>query len=144
VGFPSLGSVLSQYSGLELIDPARGLALAMAQFIQVHDLPTTLDVVSGLVFCGVFVAMGVNGRWRKPEWLVYMALNLGTFLSKRSVQASSLQSLARYVLTLFPVFMVAGDWLTRRTPRFRFAYFLASSTALLILAVGYSLWWFIG
>jgi hypothetical protein len=144
VGFPSLGSVLAQYSGLQLIDPVRGLALAVEQFVQVHDLPTTLDVVSGLLFCGMFAAMGANARWRKPEWLVYMALNLGTFLSKRSVQASSLQSLARYVLTLFPAFVVAGDWLAQRGPRLRFVYFLASSTVLLILAVGYSLWWFIG
>jgi hypothetical protein len=143
-GFPPMGSVLLQYSHLELIDPLRGLALAVIQFVQVHDLPTTLDVASALLFLGAFAAMVANPRWRRVEWLVYVALNLATFLSKQSIVASSLQSLARYVLSLFPVFILAGDWLSRRSQRARFVYFAGSSIGLLILAAGYSLWWFIG
>jgi Dolichyl-phosphate-mannose-protein mannosyltransferase len=144
VGFPSLGSALSQYSGVEFIDPLRGLAFAILQFVRVHDLPTTLDVVSALLFCAMLVAMIANPRWRKPEWLVYMALNLVVFFSKQSVQAASLQSLARYVLVLFPAFIALGDWLSRAGQRTRFLYTLVSSLAVLVLAVGYSLWWFIG
>jgi hypothetical protein len=143
-GFPSLGSVLSQYSGVGFIDPLRGLALAIIQFVRIHDLPTTLDAVSALLFCAMLAAMIAIPRWRKPEWLAYMALNLAVFFSKRSVQAASLQSLARYVLVLFPAFIVLGDWLSRRGHRVRFCYTVVSSIALLVLAVGYSLWWFIG
>jgi hypothetical protein len=143
-GFPSLGSALSQYSGLELIDPLRGLAFAIIQFVQVHDLPTTLDVASALLFVGVLAAMIANPRWRRAEWLVYMALGLAVFFSKRSVQAASLQSLARYVLVLFPAFIVAGDWLSQSSERVRFIYAVVSSIGLLVLSVGYSLWWFIG
>ena len=144
VGFPSVASVLSQYSGVEFIDPLRGLGLAVIQFVRVRDLPTTLDVASALLFAGVLAAMLAQPRWRRVEWLVYLAANLLGFFSKRSVQAASLQSLARYVLALFPAFIVAGDWLSRRGRKVRFVYTLVSSIGLLGLAVSYSLWWFVG
>jgi hypothetical protein len=143
-GFPGMNSVLLQYSGLELVDPLRGLLSAAVQFVQIHDLPTTLDAASALVFLGILVAMIVNPRWRVAEWLVYVALNLMVFFSKRSLVAASLQSLARYVLALFPAFIVMGDWLAHRGPRLRFVAVAASSSLLMILSVGYSLWWFIG
>jgi hypothetical protein len=143
-GFPPVSSVLRQYSGLELVDPLRGLGFAIIQFVQVHDLPTSLDVTSALLFLAVLTAMIANPRWRKSEWIVYMSLNLVVFLSKRSLNAASLQSLARYVLALFPAFVVAGDWLSRRSQPVRFIYMVVSSTALLVLSAGYSLWWFIG
>ena len=144
VGFPSVANVLSVYSGVAFIDPLRGLSLAVVQFIRVHDLPTTLDVISARTFMGVLVAMVAQPRWRRAEWLVYMTANLLVFFSKRSVQAASLQSLARYVLALFPAFIVAGDWLSRRGRKVRFVYTVVSSVGLLGLAVSYSLWWFVG
>jgi hypothetical protein len=73
-----------------------------------------------------------------------MGGNLAFFMSKHSLVASSWQSLARYVLVLFPAFIVLGDWLASLSPRWRFAYLLTSSLGLLILSALYAVGWFIG
>lgn len=143
-GFAPMSDVLRNYSGLEMTDPISGLAFALAQLITTPDLPVLLDVSSAFLFLGLTAAMVVNRRWQQGEWLIYVVANLAVFLSKRSLIASSLQSLARYVLVLFPGFIVVGDWLSRRGPRLRFAYSVISGTLLLILSSLYALWWFIG
>lgn len=145
VGFPSMTQVLNTYSpGLVFIDPVSGLWTAIAQWINVRDLPTTLEIFSALTFLGLTMAMVVNRRWWEAEWLIYMSVNLIVLLSKHAVRASYLQSLARYVLVLFPAFIVMGDWLAHRGPWLRFAILVLSSTLLIGLSALYALWWFIG
>jgi hypothetical protein len=73
-----------------------------------------------------------------------MGVNLSIFLSKDSFIASPLQSTARYVLALFPTFIVLGDWLGRQSRPLRFAYVTISSSTSLPLSVFYTLWIFIG
>jgi hypothetical protein len=110
----------------------------------VRDLPTTLDVVSAFVFIALLMAMVLNPRWRRIEWLLYMGVNLLFMVSIHTVRASYLQSLARYVLALFPAFILIGDWLAQRGPRVRFAYLTLSSLLLVVLSALSALWWFIG
>ena len=144
-GFPPMSGVLNQYSpGVAFTDPVSGLWLAIAQWITIHDLPTTLEVSSTLAFLGLSGAMLANRRWRRVDWLIYMGVNLSVLLSKHAVQASYLQSLARYVLALFPAFIVIGDWLAHRGPQVRFAYLTLSGALLIVLSALYALWWFIG
>lgn len=144
MGYPPMAEVLRNASGLEFVDPMTGLVSALGQWFRVHDLPTTLDVLSVLLFLAVTVAMIARPRWRRPEAIVYMALNLLLFMSKRSLVASSLQSSSRYVLSLFPAFLVAGDWLNRTSPGKRFAYLSASGSLLIVLSILFAFWVFIG
>jgi hypothetical protein len=139
-----MGDVLRAYSGLEMVDPLRGLIYALRQFWAIHDLHTFLDVGSAGLFLGLGAAMLRRPRWRAWPWVIYTCANLGFFLSKHSLNASSLQSLARYVLVLFPAFIVLGDWLAGQTQRVRFAYLLASSLGLVVLSALYAVGWFIG
>ncbi len=142
-GFAPLVTVL-QYVGISFVDPLTGMFLAIRQWLQVHDLPTTLDILSACAFIGVAVGMVIRKRWRRPELLAYMLVSLAVLLGRHTEGAASLRSLSRYVLVLFPAFLVAGDWLASASRLTRFWYLTASSTLLLILSGVYVFWWFIG
>jgi hypothetical protein len=144
MGFAPYSELWRIYGGSAIANPVVNSIDAFKQFIVVRDLPVTLDVASALLFLGLTSVMLWNKRWRRPEWLIYMSASLLLFLSKRNDLASVLQSMSRYVLALFPGFVVIGDWLARRGPRLRFAYLVVSSTLLIILSSLYALWWFIG
>ena len=85
-----------------------------------------------------------RASWTKPEWLVYMLVNFALFLSKHSLEASSLQSITRYVIVLFPAFVFLGHWLTQQRKRVRFLYLSLSSSMLVVLSICYALWIFVG
>ena len=68
-------------------------------------------------------------RWRRPELLAYMLVSLAVLLGRHTQGAPSLKSLSRYVLVLFPAFLVAGDWLASASRRTRFWYVTGSSAA---------------
>jgi hypothetical protein len=143
-GFAPLLAVLQEYVGTSFVDPLTGTLLAVRQWLQVHDLPTTLDILSAGVFIGVSVAMVIRKRWRRPELLAYMLVSLAFLLGRHTEGAPSLKSLSRYVLVLFPAFLVVGDWLASTDRRIRFLYIAASSAILVILSSLYVFWWFIG
>ncbi len=143
-GFPPISQILEEYSGLVMADPLTGLIAAIAQWLRVHDLPTTLDVASALGFIILIVIMVLRPRWRRPEWLIFAGANMLLFLSKRSFVASSLQSMSRYVLVLFPAFIVLGDFLSSRGRNTRLLYTALSSAALIVLSMAYGLWIFVG
>ncbi|MCJ7511955.1 MAG: glycosyltransferase family 39 protein [Anaerolineales bacterium] len=143
-GFPPMLAVLQEYVGTSVVDPATGLALALGQWIRVRDAPTTFDLLSAIAFLGVTGAMIARKRWRRPELLAYMLINLVVLLSRHTVGAASLKSLSRYVLVLFPAFLVVGDWLAAVQPRTRFWYLTASSCLLLLCSVLYVFWVFLG
>jgi hypothetical protein len=133
-GFAPMQIVLQRYSGLEMVDPLTGMAAAIVQWVRVHDLPTTLDVWSAGLFLILAIVMAACPRWCRTDWLAFVGLNLVLFLGKRSFTASSLQSMSRYVLVLFPAFVILGDWLATRSQRVRFIYLALSSAALVVLS----------
>lgn len=143
-GFPPVVETLRQYSGLEITNPVSGLLAAITQWLRVRDFITTLDLLSALLFIGLTGVMAFHPRWRKSEWLIYVVVNLILFLSKQSFVASSLQSLPRYVLILFPIFIMIGDWLAQQNRLTRFIYITCSSTTLIVFSMLYVLWIFIG
>jgi hypothetical protein len=143
-GYPPITEITRQHSGLILVNPVRGLVSAILQWDRVHDLQTTLDLFSALFFVSIVVIMIVFPRWRRVEWIVYIVINLLVFLSKESFQASSLQSMARYVLVLFPAYIILGDWLGSRNRLTRLLYTTISSAVLLVLSALYTVWFFIG
>lgn len=144
MGFPPIPEILASYSGLTMTNPASGLIAAIRQWLLVRDLPTTLDVLSALVFVSLTALMIPRPRWRKPEWVAYMLLNLFVALSKQSFVASSLQSMSRYVLVLFPAFILIGDCLHGWRGQVRFAYLVLTGAALMTLSALYALWFFVG
>ena len=143
-GFAPIGQLLEDHSGLIMADPFTGLITAIIQWLRVHDLPTTLDVFSALIFIALIVLMIVRPRWRRWEWIAFSATNMLLFLSKKSFVASSLQSMSRYVLVLFPVFILLGDFLAKQSRRTRLFYTILSSTGLITLSAAYAFWIFVG
>ena len=143
-GLPPLLTVLREYVGTTVVNPFTGLLAAFRQWVQIWDLPTTLDMLSAITFSCITVLMVLRPRWRKPELIVYMLISLLVLFSRVTVGAASLKSLSRYVLVLFPAFLVIGDYLSTARSTFRFVYLLASSTALIVLSALYALWFPIG
>jgi hypothetical protein len=143
-GFLPVTESLRTYSGLELVDPITGLASAVAQWVRAPQFNNTFDLASGLTFLGMCALVAAHPRWRRWDWLSYMVVNMLFLLSKRSFEASSLQSMSRYVLAFFPAFIVVGDWLAGQGSRVRLVYVAASCAALLTVSALYSLWVFIG
>ena len=143
-GFPSMTVILREYAGQSMVDPLTGLTTAIWQWFVTFDLPTTLDTLSALLLLAITVAIATNARWRKPEFLVFMIVSVVFHLSFRVHGATSLRSLSRYTLNLFPVFLVWGDYLASSRPKTRFILVVVSSALLLILSALYSLWFFVG
>ena len=143
-GYPPLPVVLQEHVGTSFVDPLTGIVLAFQQWFRVHDLPTTLDTLSATAFVALTVAMIVHRRWRRPELVVYMIVNMVVLLARRTEGASSLKSMSRYVLVLFPAFLVIGDWLAWSSPRSRFWYIVISASLLIVLSVLYVFWFFLG
>jgi hypothetical protein len=143
-GFAPLPVVLETYVRTTIVNPVTGLLLAIRQWIEIRDLATTLDILSAAAVIAITLAMAVRARWRRPELLVYMAVNLVVLFGRQTEGAPSLKSLSRYVLVLFPVFLVIGDWLASSRRGVRFAYLTISSSLLLVVASLYVFWWFVG
>jgi hypothetical protein len=143
-GFAPLPVVLDLYVNTVFVDPVTGVILAFRQWLAIRDLPTTLDILSVAGVAAVTTLMVLRKRWRRPELLAYMLVNLAVLFGRHTEGAPSLKSLSRYVLVLFPAFLVAGDWLASTPRGIRFAYLVVSSTLLLILSTLYVFWWFIG
>jgi len=143
-GFAPLPIVLDLYVNMTVVDPLTGAFLALRQWLEVHDIPTTLDILSAAGMVAITTLMILRRRWRRPELLVYMLVNLVVLLGRHTEGAPSLKSLSRYVLVLFPAFLVVGDWLATTRRWIRFGYVAVSSTLLLILSSLYVFWWFIG
>jgi len=140
--YPPISQVLSAH-GIELSNPIKAIAVAVSQWIRVRDFYTTIDILSAALF--LFIMAIILFRKRYPLYLqIYYLSNLLLFLSKIHHQASSLQSISRYVLTLFPAFWVIGEWLSRQAPLFRFTFLVASFGFLLIFSALYAMWVFIG
>jgi hypothetical protein len=143
-GFPPMGDILRDYSKLSWVGPIRGTWLALLQIFQKPEFLPVFEMASALLFLGLLMAMAVRPRWRRGDWIIYMAVNLGLFTGVHTFEASAWRSIARYVLILFPGFIVLGDWLAGRSARVRLAYFAVSLGLQAILASLYALFWFIG
>ncbi len=143
MGFAPYEEIWRIYGGSYWVNPIWNLITAVQQFVVVHDVPTTLDIGSLFLFTALIIALVLQRRWRRVEWIVYMSANLLLFLSKHNEFSAALQSLSRYVLALFPGFIVLGDWLAERS-RWRLPYVVLSGTLLILSSALYAMWFFIG
>ncbi len=133
-GYPSMNSILTHFYNVKVVNPVEGLWLAVSQSVMRPWYSTFLDITSAFIGLALLVVMLKNPRWRRGEWIIYMGLNLGVYLSRYQVfiLSSPLQSLARYALVLFPGFIIAGEWLSRQRKRTQFLYLAINGFLLLI------------
>lgn len=143
-GFAPIAEVLRTYTHQEFTDPLTGLGLALKQAIVAPNLLVVLEALTALLMLCLLAAMILNKRWRRPEWVIFMGLNLAVLLSRHDLQAAPLKSLGRYAIVLFPAFIVMGDWLAHANQRVRFAILVTSASLLLGLSTLFGLWWFVG
>jgi hypothetical protein len=144
MGFPPVADVLAEHFGVTMVNPLVGVFTALRTMLQLPTLPVVLDGLTVLVWLGLFVLVIL--RWRRipMEWILYMGLNLLVTTSKVTTIISPMQSIGRYVLVLFPAFVMIGEWLAHTTPRKRFAYIAGSGSVLLVYCALYAVGFFIG
>jgi hypothetical protein len=143
-GFPPLEVVYRDYTHWVISNPLTSLYRAIEICFRAPDITVVIEVLSALGFIGLSALMVIQPRWRRPEWILFTLLNLGVFLSRYSTTSSPLQSMGRYVLILFPLFIVLGDWLSRRSRRVQFAYTVTSISLLMIFSAMYVFGIFVG
>jgi hypothetical protein len=144
VGFPPLEVVYRDYTHWVVSNPLKSLYLAIRECFVAPNITVVLEAVTALGFIGLSALMIVKPRWRRPEWILYTLLNLGVFLSRYSTTSSPLQSMGRYVLILFPIYILLGDWLSRSSRRVQFAYTITSISLLMIFSTMYVFGVFVG
>jgi hypothetical protein len=144
VGFPPLEVVYRDYTHWVVSNPLTSLYLAVRACFTTPDITVVLEAVTALGFIVLSALLMIKPRWRRPEWIIYTLLNLGVFLSRYSTTSSPLQSMGRYVLILFPVFILLGDWLSRSSRRVQFAYTVTSISLLMIFSALYVFGIFVG
>lgn len=142
-GYPPISQVLSD-NGIQMTNPFTAMTLAVAQWLRVHDFYTTIDILSAALFLSLFFIILLRREKYPLVFIIYFASNLALYLSKTHFAASSLQSLSRYVLTLFPAYWVIGEWIANLSPRLRFSILSTSFGALMIFSGLYAMWVFIG
>jgi hypothetical protein len=143
-GFPPMASTLQTGSKLAWVGPIYGTYYALAQVIRKPEFLTVLETASALLFIALLGAMLLRPRWRRGEWLLYMGVNLILFTGVHTFEASAWRSIARYVLVLFPGFIILANWLVGRSRRFRFGYFSVSLALQVIFGSLYVVFWFLG
>lgn len=143
-GFPPMATILQTGSKLAWVGPILGTYYAFAQVIAKPEFLTVLETSSAVLFVGLMVAMLVRPQWRRGEWLIYMAVNLALFTGVHTFEASAWRSIARYVLVLFPAFIVLADWLSKTSQRIRFGFFSISLALQIVFCSLYTVFWFLG
>ena len=144
VGFPSVVEIYREYPHVTISNPLNTILKGTLALFHAPDYIIIIEAVSMLVFLSLIILMIIYPRWRRIEWVLYSGLNMGVFLTRYNVAASPLQSMARYVLVLFPVFIMLGDWLSRKGSRVQFIYFSISGAILIVFSCLYTIGWFIG
>jgi hypothetical protein len=143
-GYPGLGDSLERFALQVWVGPVEGTRRAILQLIVTREFLPALEVLSVIFFITLTISMLWGPAFRRPEWLLYMALHLIVYTGFTTLEASAWRSAARYLLTLFPGFLLLGHELATRSPRVRFTIVALSSAASISLAALSSLYWFLG
>ena len=135
----------SQFSKITFADPLSAFFHAMAQLFETRNPHLAADLISIVLFGCLLIAMILQKKFRaQTGLLIYSAVTLAAFLPWKSDLVSPYQSATRYVLGLFPLFVVLANWLRSRSIHLRLLYIAASATLLLITSALYTLWFFVG
>jgi len=144
MGFPPMLEVQEQYFGSYAINPVTGLINGLT---SIFTLPSVTTIVEGLsiTFWIVLFVFLIRSRKDFPaEWLIYFGINLIVFLSKANSLISPMQSIARYVIILFPGLILMARWISEKSARSKRVYVLVSATLLIITCSLYAIGFFVG
>ena len=140
--FPLEGLVLSIIAMLVgAFELARGATLfhpsyygPFSQFAQ--------DLFLGCILCATLAALEACRRRMRPEYFAYAALVILLCLSTPE-NSEPLWSYDRFALTMFPLWMVGGAWLSRCRGAVQVGVLLAGAVALAFYTMQFSSWAFI-
>ncbi|MDH4207545.1 MAG: mannosyltransferase family protein [Anaerolineae bacterium] len=123
----------------QFVWPWDNIAATVRQILSPQG--TFIDALN-LTMTGVFLAMAVT-TWRKLplEYGIYMAVTMFVLLLRRTT-LQPLVSMSRYVLVLFPAFMLWGRW--GGNPRVQRLIVYPSVALLLYLSGQFVMWGWVG
>ncbi len=105
-GDPLYFSHVQAHWGRHLAFPWESVAHAFKLISQTHVAQTVANQALELTFTALMLAVLVAGFWRlRPSYSVYMALSILVPMS-----TSSLMSMPRFALVLFPMFVMFALW----------------------------------
>jgi hypothetical protein len=102
---------------------------------------TFINVLNFGTICLFFAMTALSFRRLSPEYGIYMAVTIFVLLSRRTT-LQPLVSMSRYVLVLFPAFMIWGRW--GSNPRFQRLVVYPSVALLLYLSGQFAMWGWVG
>lgn len=108
-GFPSASVVYAKYWFTQVSLPWNTLADAFSAVFREGDLLLAINL-SALLYCIAVLLLKRRGRL---DYLLFSTACLILFLTKHTMPV--LQSTARYVLLMFPVFLYSAAWIKNRT-----------------------------
>jgi Gpi18-like mannosyltransferase len=144
-GTGSYLDTFKQSSNIVFMDPFTGLWLAAQQVLLKPEPLVIFELLTILLFWAVFIWMLTQKDFRNERaMLAYASVLLILFSGKHSLTASSLQSVQRYVLAIFPAF-IGLSRITLKIPAWAQKIYLGASLTLAIIASTlYALWIFVG
>jgi hypothetical protein len=114
----------------------------LATFQKILSPQGTFINVLNLTVTGVFLGMTVLSFRKLPgEYSIYMAVTMFVLMLRRTT-LQPLVSMSRYVLMLFPAFMLWGRW--GRNPRIQRLIVYPSVAMLLYLSGQFAMWGWVG
>jgi hypothetical protein len=135
VGSPGLADVYQGQLHAQFVWPWANVLATLAKIISSQG--TFINVLN-LSLAGVFLAMTVvTFRSLPREYGIYMAVTMLVLLLRRTT-LQPLVSMSRYVLILFPAFMLWGRW--GRNPRVQRLIVYPSMALLLYLSGQFAMW----
>jgi hypothetical protein len=104
--------------------------------------PMVQDVFLGCILIATLAALDGCRRWMRPEYTVYAALMILMCLATPE-KGEPLWSYDRFALTMFPLWMAGGAWLSRRRLALQATLLCAGAAALVFYTLQFSSWAFI-
>lgn len=144
-GEAGLFSSYSNYSELTLADPILAFRQSVTRLFTEGDLRILADLLSVILFGSLFIKMVLTENYRKEfDLILYCFFTYLSFIVWQSDIVSPYQSITRYVLSLFPLFIILANWV-KNLPVLGQRIYLSISLMLMLLASAlYTLVIFVG
>lgn len=135
----------ARHSRRMIVDPLSAFIHALQQAAAIDPWQSIADVIAIVIF-GLLIlyAFRIPKIRKEVAFLSYAFVTFGSFLPWYSEVVSSYQSSTRYVLSLYPAFLVLAYLLVKCDPRLQKFYVTVSLALLLLASAGYTLWIFVG
>lgn len=135
----------NQFSGISVVDPITAFYRASMKLITTWDLNILIDIITLIFFGSILLGMIRQVKFRKEvDLTLYSILTFASFLPWTSDLVSPYQSVTRYVVSLFPLFIVIAYYLIKVRKIERNWYVVANLCLMIVCVSLYTLWIFVG